>query len=776
MEMNEQMINKILNDVTSSVKFICEEDLNYLQISSKLEVLNQKMAELETLAIYTNDKTFTNTVCAMQVIANNFNDEIMKEFGKPFSKEFKEKQLNFLRNTSSTFDIAVDDVANIQSSTEEFKEEKARKYNKKMKETKKEYEKKNTKEVVDEIIKKTNEKLNNYFENADDIKEYLTFMSKFHSYSVGNCALIQNQFKGAYAVGSYNFWKEKGFPVKRGEKGIQILVPTPIKRFIDENGKAQYVSKATKEQKEKIKNGELESYTRMGYKQGYVFDVSQTNAKAEDLPKIFPNKWLEGEVYDYDLLKIAMERLSEKIGYKIIDAPYELGVAKGVTFPNTNEIALNPRNSDLQNAKTLLHELAHAKLHTAKTMNDYSLEEREFEAEMVAFTVCSHFGIDTSEYSLKYLDHYTKDTDIKERKKLLNEIRETSAEFIDSIEESLLSFEKERELAYADIDREMEKMRMEKERAELEVDKQLAELEKENKELRKEIEKEDNKDIIYTKFVFSEHSGIEEDLVLPFEEANELVKTLIDIEKAKGEVGYYKTNFELYFDKDCTDKFYSGRVDIGDSVEVDLKTHIYNHLNYYQKEHNLSNTKKNAFFQAIGIEQTKETIEEKKIENIQTDKKVMEERKEIPIPKKEDTLKNKEIKSLPENDVKKEVINKPIKDEEIYIHFISSENEHIEKGDVYSLDDADDLIRTINNIKIGEGKQNKEKIEFALCKGSNLGQSEYNGSFYLGEPSLNDFRDNLADSIGKSSLSENIKESLLEITGIGANKGFENTL
>ena len=756
MEMNEQMINKILNDVTSSVKFICEEDLNYLQISSKLEVLNQKMAELETLAIYTNDKTFTNTVCAMQVIANNFNDEIMKEFGKPFSKEFKEKQLNFLRNTSSTFDIAVDDVANIPSSTEEFKEEKARKYNKKMKETKKEYEKKNTKEVVDEIIKKTNEKLNNYFESADDIKEYLTFMSKFHNYSVGNCALIQNQFKGAYAVGSYNFWKEKGFPVKRGEKGIQILVPTPIKRFIDENGKSQYVSKATKEQKEKIKNGELESYTRMGYKQGYVFDVSQTNAKAEDLPKIFPNKWLEGEVYDYDLLKIAMERLSEKIGYKIIDAPYELGVAKGVTFPNTNEIALNPRNSDLQNAKTLLHELAHAKLHTAKTMNDYSLEEREFEAEMVAFTVCSHFGIDTSEYSLKYLDHYTKNTDIKERKKLLNEIRETSAEFIDSIEESLLDFEKERELAYADIDREMENMRMEKERAELEVDKQLAELEKENKELRKEIEKEDNKDTIYTKFVFSEHTDIKEDLVLPFEEANELVKTLIDIEKAKGEVGYYKTQFELYFDKECTDKFYTGRVDIGDSVEVDLKNHIYDHLNYHQKEHNLSNAKKNAFFQAIGVEQTQEKIEEKKIENIQTTKKIMEERKEIPISEKE-------IKPTLEND-------------EIYVKFTSSENEHIEKGDVYSFEDANELIKTLNDIKIAEGLGKKEKVEFNLCEDFECKKHLCKGNFNIGDDNIDDLRTKLATDIkNKSNLSESKKNKIFKAINLGGSKN-ENSL
>ena len=750
MEMNDQMINKILNEVTSSVKFICEEDLNYLQTSSKLEVLNQKMAELETLAIYTNDKTFTNTVCAMQVIANNFNEEIMKEFGKPFSKEFKEKQLNFLRNTSSTFDIAVNDVANIPSSTEEFKEEKTRKYNKKMKETKKEYEKKNTKEVVDEIIKKTNEKLNNYFESTEDIKEYLIFMSKFHNYSVGNCALIQNQFAGAYAVGSFNFWKEKGFPVKKGEKGIQILVPTPIKRFKDENGKLKYVSQATKEEKEKIKNGELESYTRMGYKQGYVFDVSQTNAKAEDLPKIFPNKWLEGEIYDYDLFKIAMERLSEKIGYKIIDAPYELGVAKGVAFPTTKEIALNPRNSDLQNAKTLLHELAHAKLHTAETMNNYSHEEREFEAEMVAFTVCSHFGIDTSEYSLKYLDHYTKDTDIKDRKKLLNEIRETSAEFIDSIEESFLNFEKERELAYADIDREMEKMRMEKERAELEIEKekQLAELEKENKELKKEIEKEDNKDTIYTKFVFSEHSGIKEDLVLPFEEANDLVKTLIDIEKAKGEAGYYKTNFELYFDKECTDKFYTGRVDIGDSVEVDLKNHIYDHLNYHQKEHNLSNAKKNAFFQAIGIEQTQETIEEKKVENKQTDKKVMEERKEIPISEKE-------IKHTLEND-------------EIYVKFTSSKNEHIEKGDVYSFEDANELIKTLNDIKIAEGLGKKEKVEFNLCEDFECKKHLCKGNFNIGDDNIDDLRTKLATDIkNKSNLSESKKNKIFKAINLG---------
>lgn len=581
MEMNEQMIKKTLDDVTSSVKFLCEEDLNYLQTSSKLEVLNQKMSELQTLVVYSEDKSFVNTVCAMQIITNNFNDEIMKEFGKSFSKDFKEHQLNFLRNTSNTFDILVNDVENIPSSKEEYQEEKSKEFNKKVKETKKEYEKKSTKEIVNDIIKKTNEKLDSYFESEKDLKEYLSYMSKFHNYSIGNCSLIESQFSGASAVGSYKFWKDNGFPVNKGEKGIQILVPTPIKRFKDENGELQYISKATKEQKEKIKKGELETYNKMGYKQGYVFDVSQTNAKAEDLPKIFPNRWLEGEVADYDTLYKAIENIANKIDVKIIEPKQELGVAKGVSYTLTKEVALNPRNSQLQNVKTLLHELAHAKLHTFDKIDQYSKEEKEFQAEMVAYSVCSYFGIDTSDYSLQYLNHYTKDSDIKEKKKLLNEIKNTSSEFIEIIEETLAK----------ELESKLEK--------EIQINKDL-----------KQALKEENQ--IYTKFVWSEHNEIEDGSVYEFEDANEFIKVLNNINKANGVPGYDKTKFELYFDKECTDKFYTGRFDIGNDYGEDLKTHIYKHMNEYQKEYNLSDNKKHALFETLGIEDSKPKVKKEK--------------------------------------------------------------------------------------------------------------------------------------------------------------------
>src|SRR5665648_1082093 len=128
--------------------------------------------------------------------------------------------------------------------------------------------------------------------------------------------------------------------------------------------------KKTREQKEseekiKIKDGDLQvQKSRTYFAQGYVFDVSQTNAKAQDLPKIFPNKWLEGTVKNYSILLQGMEKIAEKIGVKIIETKQELGVAKGVSYPYKKEVALNPRNTELQNVKTLLHELTHAKLHT----------------------------------------------------------------------------------------------------------------------------------------------------------------------------------------------------------------------------------------------------------------------------------------------------------------------------------------------------------------------------------------------------------------------------
>ncbi|PGW32574.1 hypothetical protein COE04_21430, partial [Bacillus cereus] len=295
------------------------------------------------------------------------------------------------------------------------------------------------KEAVQALTKKMEKSVEGYFRTPGDLKEYLTFMAKFYHYSPSNISLIQSQFQGASAVGSFSFWKEKGFAVKKGEKGIQILVPNrTVAKFKDKEGTWKTVTKASEEEKKKIESKSVEVKPgRLYFAVGHVFDVSQTNAKSEDLPRIFPNRWLEGSVTDYKSLYKGMEAIAEKIGVKIIAPKSELGVAKGVSYPLTKEVALNPRNSELQNVKTLLHELAHAKLHTAETHMNYTAPEKEFQAEMTAYAVSSYFGIDTSEYSLGYLASWTQGKEMKDKTKLLKEVHETSIEFIETIENTL---------------------------------------------------------------------------------------------------------------------------------------------------------------------------------------------------------------------------------------------------------------------------------------------------------------------------------------------------
>ncbi|PHD38875.1 hypothetical protein COF75_27450, partial [Bacillus toyonensis] len=231
---------------------------------------------------------------------------------------------------------------------------------------------------------------------------------------------------------------------KKGEKGIKILVPNrTVAKFKDKDGTWKSVTKASEQEKKQIESKSVEVKPgRLYFAVGHVFDVSQTNAKAEDLPRIFPNRWLDGSVTDYKSLYKGMEAIAEKNGVKIIEPKQELGVAKGVSYTLTKEVALNPRNSELQNVKTLLHELAHAKLHTAETHMNYTAPEKEFQAEMTAYAVSSYFGIDTSEYSLGYLASWTQGKEMKDKTKLLKEVHETSIEFIETIENTL---EKEKE-------------------------------------------------------------------------------------------------------------------------------------------------------------------------------------------------------------------------------------------------------------------------------------------------------------------------------------------
>lgn len=293
------------------------------------------------------------------------------------------------------------------------------------------------KQEIDDLTKQTTVQIQQYFRSPEDMKEYLDFLGNFHQYSLNNSMLIDAQFSGAHAVGSFAFWKSKGFSVNKGEKGIKILVPKVVTYF-DRNGQETQLKYATKDERERINKKDIQTKKRTFFDIGHVFDVSQTNASAEDLPSIFPNKWLEGNVSDYAKMYSSLEKIAEQYDIRIVEPYNELGAAKGVSYTLLREVALNPRNSEIQNVKTLVHELAHAVLHNEETHKNYSTQEKEFQAEMVAYTVSSYFGIDTSDYSLPYLHHWTDGKELKDQEKLLHEVRQTAHDFITIIEEDLI--------------------------------------------------------------------------------------------------------------------------------------------------------------------------------------------------------------------------------------------------------------------------------------------------------------------------------------------------
>ncbi|MBY0756284.1 ImmA/IrrE family metallo-endopeptidase [Clostridium sardiniense] len=292
---------------------------------------------------------------------------------------------------------------------------------------------------VEVLIDKANKKIENIFNTPNDIKEYLSFMAKFYNYSFRNSILIQQQFRGAIAVGSYAFWKEKGFTVNKGERGIGILVPVKLSDYFkNKNGQIVSVNKATREEKELIKKAKIEVFKgALTYQKGYVFEISQTNATEKDLPKIFPNKFLDGKIEDYNIFYKALENIADKIGTKIIEPKLELGVAKGVSYKVTKEVALNPRNSEVENIKTLIHELAHSKLHRMDNLDEHTRAEREYQAEMTAYAVTSYFNIDREDNSLRYIKNWSENISLDDKKRLLRDVKETSKEFIEIIEETL---------------------------------------------------------------------------------------------------------------------------------------------------------------------------------------------------------------------------------------------------------------------------------------------------------------------------------------------------
>ena len=252
---------------------------------------------------------------------------------------------------------------------------------------------------------------------------YLTAMSKFHHYSFGNAMLIFMQCPNASHVAGYHDWKRKfGRQVKRGEHGITIHAPCPYRRREEVEETAPDGSTATT----------IQLVQRVGFRTVTVFDVSQTEGKP--LPELVHK--LTGGVVDYERITEAISHLS----------PYPISIEAfpGAAFGCCNfaerRILVQPDMSQVQTIKTMIHEVSHAKLHAPKEgaapeeNRSEQRSSREVEAESVAYVVCQHFGIDTSDYSFGYVAGWSRGKDLTQLRASLERIRDTAVELIDSID------------------------------------------------------------------------------------------------------------------------------------------------------------------------------------------------------------------------------------------------------------------------------------------------------------------------------------------------------
>lgn len=278
------------------------------------------------------------------------------------------------------------------------------------------------KQEMAELMEKLEAGVKSVF-NGEEYANYLKTMSKFRNYSLNNQILIWCQCPHATAVAGFNDWKRKfDRNVKKGERGIRIFAPMPIKvkeeESEDENGVSHH-------------SGDTEKLITL-FRPVAVFDVSQTEGKP--LPEFEINE-LTGEVVDYErVLEAVIQVAPCNLSFEEID-----NGAKGYYSVIANKIVVKTGMSEEQTLKTCLHEIAHAILHNRERAKVEKKDKptKEVEAESIAYMVANALKIDTSDYSFKYVASWSTGKTVPELKSSLETIKETAFGLVDRVEKLL---------------------------------------------------------------------------------------------------------------------------------------------------------------------------------------------------------------------------------------------------------------------------------------------------------------------------------------------------
>ena len=284
---------------------------------------------------------------------------------------------------------------------------------------------------MEEITSKLEKGVKDIFDGAN-YQQYLNFCAKLPRYSVNNQILIMMQKPDATMCQSFTNLKEVNRHVRKGEKGIRILAPAPYKmqkeqEKVDASGKA-VLDKDGEPVKDTVE------VTINAFKPVSTFDISQTEGEPIPTPVVDE---LTGSVEGYETLLAAIK---EVVPVPISFEQIESG-AKGFYHLEENRIVVQEGMSEAQTVKTLLHEASHQALHSKEAMDSAgekkSKNQKETEAESVAYVVCQHYGIDTSDYSFPYVATWSADKEVPELKASLDTIRRTASELIVKIDEKV---------------------------------------------------------------------------------------------------------------------------------------------------------------------------------------------------------------------------------------------------------------------------------------------------------------------------------------------------
>lgn len=300
-------------------------------------------------------------------------------------------------------------------------------------------DKQSNKERIREITAGIEKGIMELFE-SDRYRNYLTTMSRFHRYSLNNVMLIHAQRPNATLVAGFSKWKNSfGRHVKKGEKGIQILAPTPYKIKVDKE-KLDPDTKLPMLDDEGKPITEEKEVTIPMFKVVSVFDVSQTDGKP--LPQISFS--LTGDVAQYEVFMEALRRTSQ---VPITIEPMEPSM-DGYFHLEKQAIFLREGMSQVQTVCAAIHEMAHSRLHNYEKMTELADDgetllvpgekdrnTEEVEAESISYAVCQYFGIETADNSFGYIATWSQGKELKELRASLETIDKTSSELISGIEQ-----------------------------------------------------------------------------------------------------------------------------------------------------------------------------------------------------------------------------------------------------------------------------------------------------------------------------------------------------